>query len=153
MKTKSNPLVSNWNRRRKNNTTSANTAPIPTPNTICAKTWYRTEPAETEVSIIATTMVTIKYAIGSLLPLSTSSRDAVPYFKFSFFARKMEKTEAASVELMTEPISKLSSNPTCSTMWQKPPTATAVRKTPTVESRMARPATGFAALHFVPKPP
>ena len=46
----------------------------------------------------------------------TSSRDAVPYFKFSFFARKMEKTEAASVELMTEPISKLSSNPTCSTM-------------------------------------
>ena len=43
------------------------------------------------------------YAIGSLLPLSSSSIDAVLYFRFSFLERSMEKTEAASVEPNIEP--------------------------------------------------
>ena len=47
-------------------------------------------------------MVSI-YAIGSLLPLSSSSIDAVLYFRFSFLERSMEKTEAASVEPNIEP--------------------------------------------------
>ena len=50
------------------------------------------------------------YANGSLLPLSTSSMEAVLYFKLRRFERNIEKTDAASVELIIEPISKLSRN-------------------------------------------
>ena len=52
----------------------------------------------------------IIYEQGSLLPLSTSSMEAVLYFKFSLLERRMENTDAASVELMTAPISMLSKN-------------------------------------------
>ena len=41
--------------------------------------------------------------MGSLLPLSSSSIEAVLYFKFNFLERSMEKTEAASVEPKIEP--------------------------------------------------
>ena len=44
------------------------------------------------------------YAQGSLLPLSISSIDAVLYFKLSFLERSIEKTDAASVELIKAPI-------------------------------------------------
>ena len=56
-----------------------------------------------KVSIIIVSI----YDAGSLLPLSNSNKGAVPSFKLSFFDRKIENTEAASVELITEPIKKL----------------------------------------------
>ena len=48
------------------------------------------------------------YAQGSLLPLSTSNNDAVPYFNDKFLLFNIENTDAASVQLITEPINKLS---------------------------------------------
>jgi len=50
-----------------------------------------------------------------LLPLSSSSRDAVLSFRPRFLERRIEKTEAASVELTTEPSSSPSSHPIPST--------------------------------------
>ena len=50
----------------------------------------------------------IVYAIGSLLPLSTSRIEAVLYFKLRLLDLKMENTVAASVEERTAPISILS---------------------------------------------
>ena len=88
-----------------------------------------------------------------MLPLSTSSRDAVRYFKFSRLERKIEKTDAASVELIKEPIKKLSANSILSAKKQNRPVRPAVKTTPAVDSKTARPTTGFAALHFVPYPP
>ncbi len=88
-----------------------------------------------------------------MLPLSTSSKEAVRYFKFSRLERRMENTEAASVELISEPIKKLSAGSIPSTPQQNNPVPPAVSTTPAVESSTARPITGFAALHLVPKPP
>ena len=65
----------------------------------------------------------------------------------------MAKTDAASVELMTEPNRKLSSTGILSICQQKRPTRPAVATVPTEDSTMAFAATGRAALHFVPKPP
>ena len=98
-------------------------------------------------------MVVIRYATGSLLPLSTSSRDAVPYFRFSFLERRMENTDAASVEPRTAPIRRPSIQLVCRANRQNTPTPNAVRNTPSVDSSTDFPATGLAALHFVPKPP
>ena len=103
--------------------------------------------------IIARRMVVIRYATGSLLPLSTSSRDAVPYFRFSFLERRMENTDAASVEPRTAPIRMPSIQLVCRANRQNTPTPNAVRNTPSVDSSTDFPATGLAALHFVPKPP
>ena len=43
-----------------------------------------------------------------MLPLSTSSREAVWFLRPSFLERRMENTDAASVELITAPVRKLS---------------------------------------------
>ena len=53
------------------------------------------------------------YAHGSLLPLSTSRSEAVLYFKFSFLDLNIEKTDAASVEPTSAPISRLSVQSIC----------------------------------------
>ena len=54
-------------------------------------------------------IIVIIYAAGSLLPLSSSKSGAVPSFKLSLFERSIEKTEAASVELISAPKRKLTS--------------------------------------------
>ena len=48
-------------------------------------------------------MIVSIYENGSLLPLSTSNKEALLYFKLSFLERNIENTEAASVELITAP--------------------------------------------------
>ena len=88
-----------------------------------------------------------------LLPLSSSSIEAVPYRRFSFLLLSTEKTDAASVELITAPISRLSSHSKPSTSLQNAPVAKAVSKTPAEASISDLPATFLASLHFVPKPP
>ena len=52
----------------------------------------------------------IVYAVGSFEPLSSSSNDAVLYFKFKFFERKIFDTLAKSVEPTIEPMSIPSNN-------------------------------------------
>ena len=47
-------------------------------------------------------------AKGSLLPLSTSNREAVLYLRFIFLDLNIENTLAASVEEIIAPISMLS---------------------------------------------
>ena len=79
--------------------------------------------------------------------------DAVLSFRFRRFERRIENTEAASVELNTAPISMLSQKSNLSTTQQKIPVAAAVKSTPSVESSTAFPATGLACFQFVPKPP
>ena len=86
-------------------------------------------------------------------PDSISRRDAVLSFRFRFFERRMLKTEAASVEAMTEPMSRLSRTGRFNTRKTKPPTSPAVRSTPMVDRRIAWGITGRASLMFVPKPP
>ena len=65
----------------------------------------------------------------------------------------MEKTDAASVEPITEPISSPSNREVFSTRWQKSPASTEVMTTPNVESSTDWTATGFAIFQLVPKPP
>ena len=65
----------------------------------------------------------------------------------------MEKTEAASVELMSAPTSRLSAGGMPSAQWQKAPTRTAVSTTPAEDSNTALPTTGLASRQFVQKPP
>ena len=75
------------------------------------------------------------------------------YLKFNFLALSIAKTEAASVEHITDPISKLSTGFIFKQKWQKIPTKKAVIIVPKEESRIACVATGFASFHLVPKPP
>ena len=91
--------------------------------------------------------------MGSLEPDSTSSRESVWFLRASFLDRRMLNTEAASVEEMTEPMSRLSSQGSLRTKWAKRPTAPAVPATPMVDSTTAGAATGLAAFRLVPKPP
>ena len=79
--------------------------------------------------------------------------DAVPYFKFSFLERRMENTEAASVEPRTAPMSIPSRSSMPSTYQQKIPVSRAVNSTPSVERTMDFAATGRASRQLVPKPP
>ena len=65
----------------------------------------------------------------------------------------MENTDAASVEPRTAPIRMPSIQLVCRANRQNTPTPNAVRNTPSVDSSTDFPATGLAALHFVPKPP
>ena len=69
-----------------------------------------------------------------MLPLSTSSMEAVLSFKFSRLERRMENTDAASVELTTAPSSMLSQKAKCRTQKQNRPVRSAVSSTPSVES-------------------
>ena len=86
-------------------------------------------------------------------PDSSSSRLAVLNFRFRLRDRRMLNTEAASVEAMTEPMSRLSSQESRSTRWMNKPVSPAVSSTPRVESSTDCTATGRAAFQLVPKPP
>ena len=88
-----------------------------------------------------------------MLPLSISSMEAVPYRRLRLLARRMENTEAASVELMRAPTSRLSAGGMPRAQWQNAPTNTAVSTTPAEESSRALAATGFARCQFVQNPP
>ena len=92
-------------------------------------------------------------AQGSLLPLSISSIGAVLFFKPSFLDLRIEKTEAASVELTTAPSRKLSPHPHRRAKWQNNPVSPAVTTTPADASSTDSRTTGFTASHRVPKPP
>ena len=73
--------------------------------------------------------------------------------RFNLWERRTEKTEVASVEPTTEPMSIPSHQLIPRARWQKRPVRAEVRKTPALERRMARPATGRAVFQLVPKPP
>ena len=96
-----------------------NAIPARAPNPTCEKSMPAISPADIDVApampycaarMAVKTTVSI-YDIGSLEPDSISSIDEVPYFKFSLRERRILKTEAASVEQMTEPMSMLSTQP------------------------------------------
>ena len=91
--------------------------------------------------------------MGSLEPDSISSRESVWYFKASFLERRMLNTEAASVEEITEPMRKLSTQGSPRARWAKAATAPAVPATPRVDSTTDWTTTGRAAFRLVPKPP
>ena len=65
----------------------------------------------------------------------------------------MEKTEAASVEPMTEPSNSPQEKLSLKANIQKSPTVTAVRTTPKVDKTIASLETCFASFQLVPKPP
>jgi hypothetical protein len=92
-------------------------------------------------------------AMGSLDPDSTSSRESVWYFRASFRFRRMENTDAASVEDTTDPMRKLSHRGSPRTTWASPASRSADPATPSVDRTAAAPSTGRAACSLVPKPP
>ena len=96
--------------------------PKPTPNSApkptCEKSMPTISPADMELpempycaAMTAVNTTVSMYDIGSFEPDSISSMDEVPYFKFSLRERRILKTDAASVEQMTEPMSMLSAQP------------------------------------------
>ncbi|MEI3323344.1 MAG: hypothetical protein V8R92_10575 [Eubacterium sp.] len=90
-----------------NNPIIAKNIPIRRPKSIWKKIINGIDDKDLELTKDIPMIVSI-YDTGSLLPLSISRRDAVPFFKFNFFFLNIEKTLAASVEERTEPIRKLS---------------------------------------------
>ena len=87
----------------------AQATPMTMPTPICVKSMVGTEVSLLPEIMASATMVSM-YAMGSLLPLSISKRGAVECFRLRFLERRIENTEAASVELKTAPIRKLSEN-------------------------------------------
>lgn len=67
--------------------------------------------------------------------------------------RRIEKTEAASVEPITEPIKRLSEKAIESTKWQKSAVNKVVNITPRLDISTEGRATLLASSQFVPKPP
>ena len=65
----------------------------------------------------------------------------------------MENTEAASVELITEPVRKLVRGGNPNAKWQKRAVSRAVIATPRVDNTTALAAAGLAASQRVPNPP
>lgn len=127
--------------------------PKPAPNTIWANT-IQANPHPDAVPFTTEIMMAVSiYAAGSLLPLSISSIGAVLFLRPSFFPLRMEKTEAASVELTTAPRRKLSAHPHRSAKWQNKPVRPAVTTTPNDASSTDSCTTGFTASQRVPKPP
>ena len=92
-------------------------------------------------------------AMGSFDPDSISKRESVWYLRERRLPRRMEKTDAASVEEMTAPIRKLSATPRSRMKWASAASPKAERTTPTVDKRTDALRTGRAALRLVPKPP
>ena len=86
-------------------------------------------------------------------PDSISSRESVWYFKASFLERRILNTEAASVEEITDPMRKLSTQGRSRARWATSATAPAVPATPNVDSTTDWTTTGRAAFRLVPKPP
>ena len=126
--------------------------PINTPNKICF-TIVAPRGMDSPTPIMLIAIIVSRYAIGSLLPLSTSRIDAVPLFRFSFFFRKIANTLAASVEESTAPIRKLSAAGRCRIPIHSNAVTPAVTATPNVDRIMDLAATAFAADHLVLKPP
>ena len=127
--------------------------PKPAPYTSCAKIIYTISGALVSAVMMVIIIAVSIYEQGSLLPLSISSIEAVLYFSPRFFDLRMEKTDAASVELRTEPIRKLNLGSIPRTSQQKSPVTPAVIRTPIEASRPALSATGRACFQLVPKPP
>ena len=138
-----------------NRQTAANAiiAPKTRPNTICSTTSSIICAPLACPFAIAMNVAVSMYAQGSLLPLSTSRSEAVLYFKFNFFDRRIANTDAASVEPTSEPIRKLSVQSIPNAKWQKTPVSPDVTTTPAVDSRIAFVATDLACSQFVPNPP
>ena len=89
------------------------------------------------------------YENGSFEPLSISSRGERLFFRPSLFERSIENTDAASVELMTAPISMLSIKSHLNTKWQKSPVSMAVTTTPALASIPAGSAALLAVFLFL----
>ena len=84
--------------------------------------------------------------LGSFDPDSISKRESVWYLRERRLPRRMEKTDAASVEEMTAPIRKLSATPRSRMKWASAASPKAERTTPTVDKRTDALRTGRAAL-------
>src|SRR5690606_34649989 len=100
------------------------------------------------------------YAMGSLLPLSSSNNGRRLFFKFNPLDRRMENTDAESVEDMVDARSKDETKPTPADSMVMPntyhtaiPVRIAVSKTPKVASTTPWAATGFISIYFVSIPP
>ena len=98
------------------------------------------------------------YAIGSFEPLSSSSSGRRFCLSPCFLLRRMEKTDAESVEDIVEASSSASAN--CisipshgATSHTKPASTNAVMTTPTVASTTPGPMMGFISENFVSIPP
>ena len=146
-----------------------NATPNAAPNPICAKSMSAmsappiceapSTPYFAARSAVNTT-VSI-YEAGSLEPDSISKREEVRYLRLSLRERRILKTEAASVEEMTEPINMLSIQPIPPSKkgsrrkikYTPTPTNPAVSAVPASDKRSACGATGRASLKLVPNPP
>ena len=84
-------------------TSHATAAPVKSPNASWRIKSRTAEPPLTLPVIADSRITVIMYANGSLLPLSNSSMDAVPYLRFSLRERRIENTDAASVDPRTAP--------------------------------------------------
>ena len=110
-------------------------------------------PDNTPISTMVST-----YAIGSFEPLSSSSRGRRFSFNPCFLLRRMEKTEAESVEDIVAASSSAAGNDTASPTHgamsvTKPATITAVMTTPAVASTIPGPITGRISDNLVSIPP
>ena len=65
-----------------------------------------------------------------MLPLSISNIEAIDPFKFNFCERNIAKTAAASVDAITDPISKPSNKEVLKTIEENNPVKPAVITTP-----------------------
>ena len=113
--------------------------------------WKTTRMGKVDLSIIRLAVYEIKFEES--VPAKVAINEAVEYFKFIFLLLKIENTLAASVEQITDPISKLSQKSISKRKWQNIPTNSAVKIVPNDERIIALAATGLALLHFVPTPP
>ena len=92
-------------------------------------------------------------ATGSLLPLSTSKSDARDPSKFNFCDLSIAKTDAASVELTTAPISNDSKKDILNINYTNTPVIKTVIIVPNVDIKIEGAAFGLAMLQLVPNPP
>jgi len=128
--------------------------PKANPRRTCCKNMAMIAPGEIAVSNIRRiTHMVRRTAIGSLLPDSNSSNGLNCPFKLTRRERRIEKTAAASVEDITEPSSRPSSNENFNTSTAKTPTNRAVKKTPMVARATPCQTTGRTARQSVSRPP
>ena len=107
MKSEFNPSVLNFRFFSTRAATLAIRIPKPTPRAI-SKITFQTSPIPSPLPFSTDIMARVSmWAIGSLLPLSTSISCAVSPFRFNLLLLKMANTEAASVELRMAPSSRL----------------------------------------------
>jgi hypothetical protein len=94
-----------------------------------------------------------KYAMGSLLPLSSSSSGRTFPFNPILRERRIENTAAASVEDTMAPSNSPSFRDIFRKYEEKIPTTAAVINTPMVDNDIPLFSTGFTLSHFVSSPP